>query len=76
MPKCVDPPASVHTEGALSRPAEESDVTAGDRDGFDSLGVTAAGNRELTSAVQPSSEGEEEGTDLVSSGFDGIYTRL
>ena len=58
----MDPPASVHTEGAVSRPAEESDVTAGDRDGLDSVGVAAAGNRELISAVQPSEEGEEEGT--------------
>ena len=75
VPKCVDPPASVPTEGVVSRPVEESDVTAENRDGFDSRGSAAAGDRELTSAVQPSSEGEEEDTGLVLQEFKGTRTR-
>ena len=52
VPKCVDPPASVYTEGAISRPTEEeSNVTTGGAARGSAFFAGAADDRELISAV-------------------------
>ena len=75
VPKCADPPSSVYTEGAISRPTEESNVTAGGAARGSAVSAAAADDRELTSAVQPSSDAEEEGNGLVPQNLYGTCTR-
>ena len=72
----MDPPASVYTEGAVSRPTEEeSNVTAGGAARGSAVFAAAADDRELVSAMQPSSDAEDEGNSLVAQNLNGTCTR-